>query len=260
METNKKNVIVIMNFTHVYEQENFFKNINYQLVDCTDLNGTDCYCDLESQQQLKKRIAPFPIEGIHFIDSGNYHYMTKLWTDRIHEPFSLIVFDHHPDMKPTLFDELLSCGCWVKEMLENNLFLRKVVIIGASESLTAKISSNYNGRLKFYGEKKLSQEEGWKEFSKGYLTEPVYLSIDKDVLDTTTAVTNWDQGSLTLSELRDLLYIIFRKERIIGVDICGECPDSLSIFNEQDIAKVNSKTNRELLSIFLAERYKQATE
>ena len=34
-----------------------------------------------------------------FIDSGDFHYLTEYWVSRIHEPFSLIVFDHHPDMQ-----------------------------------------------------------------------------------------------------------------------------------------------------------------
>ena len=44
---------------------------------------------------MKRVIAGYPAEGIHFIDSGNYHYLTKLWTDKLRVPFSLIVFDHH---------------------------------------------------------------------------------------------------------------------------------------------------------------------
>ncbi len=50
---------------------------------------------------LKERIATFQPEEIHFIDSGNHHYMSKLWTDKITSPFSLVVFDHHPDMQPS---------------------------------------------------------------------------------------------------------------------------------------------------------------
>ena len=62
---------------------------------------------------LKRMIADYPAEGVHFIDSGNYHYLTKFWTDKLETPFSLIVFDHHPDMQPPLFDNILSCGSWV---------------------------------------------------------------------------------------------------------------------------------------------------
>ena len=33
--------IILMNFTHVYEQERFINDIHFQWIDCTDLNGTN---------------------------------------------------------------------------------------------------------------------------------------------------------------------------------------------------------------------------
>ena len=101
---------IIMNFTHAYEEESFLCSSYFQWMDCTHLHGVDCYCDSDGVKQLNKIIEDFSPEGIHWIDSGNYHYLTKFWTDKIKEPFSLIVFDHHPDMQPPLFDNLLSCS------------------------------------------------------------------------------------------------------------------------------------------------------
>lgn len=63
--------ILLMNFTHVYEQERFIRNQRFQWLDCTDLNGTDCYCDEEAALKLRQRMEPFAPDGIHFIDSGN---------------------------------------------------------------------------------------------------------------------------------------------------------------------------------------------
>ena len=93
--------IILMNFTHVYEQERFINDIHFQWIDCTDLNGTNYYCDAEAAKVIRQRMAPYLPEGIHFIDSGNYHYISKFWTDKIKTPFSLVVFDHHPDMQPS---------------------------------------------------------------------------------------------------------------------------------------------------------------
>lgn len=245
--------IVIMNFTHVYEQERFMDNLRFKWLDCTDMYGTDCYCDEHAAQEIKARISSFSPEGIHFIDSGNYHYISKFWTDKIREPFSLIVFDHHPDMQPSLFDKLMSCGCWVKEVLDSNPYLRKVCIIGASEALIKSLHPDYGSRLKFYSEVELSHEEGWKLFSEEHLNEPVYISVDKDVLDRNSAVTNWDQGSLPLPELEEVLSAILKKENVIGIDICGECSSSLDVFEEERELEINSKANRELLNLILSE-------
>ena len=111
--------IVIMNFTNVYKEEAFARHSpDFAWIDCTHLSGTDCYCDAEGAAAICRLIAAYPPEGIHFIDSGDYHYLTKFWTDKITEPFSLIVFDHHPDMQLPLFEEMLSCGSWVKDVID----------------------------------------------------------------------------------------------------------------------------------------------
>lgn len=146
----------------------------------------------------------------------------------------------------------MSCGCWVKKVLDTNPYLQKVCIVGAAEKLIKALHPNYGEKLKFYSETELSHEEGWNRFSHEHLNEPVYISVDKDVLDIKSAVTNWDQGSLSLTELEKLLSIILKKEEIIGVDICGECSSSLDVFQKNRELSINSKANKELLNLFLS--------
>ena len=50
---------------------------------------------------------------------------------------------------------------------------------------------------------------------------PVYVSIDKDRLDRSECITNWDQGELSLEELSGIVTEAVRGRRIIGADICG---------------------------------------
>ena len=128
-----------MNFTHVYEQERFINDIHFQWIDCTDLNGTNCYCDAEAAKVIRQRMAPYLPEGIHFIDSGNYHYISKFWTDKIKTPFSLVVFDHHPDMQPSLFDNLMSCGCWVKKVLDTNYIYDYLIVDEVDQSTASQL-------------------------------------------------------------------------------------------------------------------------
>ena len=61
-------------------------------------------------QQIQDKIKDLSVHGIHFIDNGNYHYLTKLWIEKIDEPFILVVFDHHSDMQKPLYQDFLSCG------------------------------------------------------------------------------------------------------------------------------------------------------
>ena len=246
-----KRSLVILNFTHAYETQPFLRRYPASWVDCTGLQGTDCYCSPESYGKLQELLAPFSPEGLHLIDSGDYHYVTKLWTDKIDQPFSLVLFDHHPDMQPTLFEDMLSCGSWVKDVLETNPFLHKVFIVGAAEPLVEAMTTGYGDKVKCYSEADLSHEEGWNRFSEEHVDCPVYISVDKDVLNGASAATNWDQGSLTLDELESLLGIILKKEAVVGVDICGECSRSLNFFEEKRELAINGKANSELLALFL---------
>lgn len=244
-----KKQLIIMDFTGVYNYEPFICNQNCIWLDCRHLYGTECYCDEEGAASLKRLIADYPAEGIHFIDSGNYHYLTKFWTDKLNYPFSLLVFDHHPDMQPPLFEDMISCGSWVKDMLDTNPYLQKVVVAGASEALIRAVPDIYRDRVRFYGEKALKQEETWKRFASEHVNEPVYISIDKDVLNPESAVTNWDQGSLSFQELEQLLAVVFRHEKIAGIDICGECSATLDLFEEKREAAINGRANQELLEL-----------
>ena len=79
--------IIIMNFTGVYDYEAFARNNKFIWLDCRHLYGTDGYCDRDGALALKGMIADYPAEGVHFIDSGNYHYLTKFWTDKLETPF-----------------------------------------------------------------------------------------------------------------------------------------------------------------------------
>ena len=131
-------------------------------------------------------------------------------------------------------------------MLDTNKFLRKVLIVGAADRLIRAVPDEYRDRVKFYGESSLEHAEAWRKFSAEHVDEPVYISVDKDVLNTASAVTNWDQGSLSLASLESLLSIILRNENVIGIDVCGECTPSLDLFDEQRSISIDGKANHEL--------------
>ena len=102
--------IIVLDFSGVYDFEAFASSRNIIRVDCKDLKGVDCYCDEDGREKLHRRLAPYPSKAIHFLDSGDFHYLTEYWVSRLQEPFSLIVFDHHPDMQQPQWEGLVSCG------------------------------------------------------------------------------------------------------------------------------------------------------
>lgn len=240
--------VIIMNFSGVYKGESFAHNPRFIHLDCSHLQGTDCYCDRDGAASIQKIIAGYPAEGIHFIDSGDYHYMTKFWTDKISAPFSLVLFDHHTDMQPPRWSGMLSCGGWVKDMLDENAFLRHVFILGIPESQESSIPEAYRDRVMVFTDKKLHEHCALsKPLSMG---EPLYISIDKDVLAPDYARTDWDQGILTMDDLKGVLSLILRHENIIGTDVCGECPVTLRLFDQDGSLEIDDEANRELLGLF----------
>lgn len=234
----KNDKITVMNFSGIYYREKYFRKRNCTFVECTDLKGTNCYCDNETLKTITERIADFSVSNIHFIDSGNFHYMSKLWMDKISFPFDLVLLDHHTDIQSSLIEGMLSCGNWVKIALDTNSFLHNVIMIGVDDSLIPSIDPKYADRLFFYSEQTLNHEEAWNSFSSLNIKYPIYISIDKDVLSTKDTITSWDQGSMTLPQLESILQYIFKNEKVIGIDICGESDDA---------PLINEKVNKTIL-------------
>ncbi|SIO09916.1 arginase family protein [Fibrobacter sp. UWB11] len=283
-------MITVQDFTGVYAEQPFMQELraaaetskDIRWLDCTKIVGTDCYCDddaikeinelidnaesnsksecdsiIENRDNSTNDIAPQP--SIHFFDNGNYHYMSKLWTDRVQEPFTLIVFDHHPDMQPPRFGGILSCGGWVKEVLDNNKFIQNAIIIGVKDELveTVREELSQSGeadileKVTFIKESELSTLSSLicSEFSS-ILSSNLYISIDKDALSPTYAATNWDQGSLTLDALKDCITALVTGRKILGVDICGECAHDFEgdeHHTVQEADTLNNSLNRELV-------------
>lgn len=267
---------VIMDFTGAYRFQPFACGEGFEWLDCKAIDGTDCYCDKEGKAALRKLIAAFSPYGLHFIDSGNYHYMTKLWTDRIKEPFSLVLFDHHADMQPPMFEGLMSCGGWVKDMLDCNPFLQKVLIVGIPEEEAVKVrsgrvyvipeetcaaASSYTVGTPYTGswQKNDMEDSGFCPGSICAISGdiiadcqlpdfPIYISVDKDVLSKEYALTNWDQGNLTLDFLVDAIACLMSRYRVIGMDVCGE-PDASGGFHACN-SNLNNTVNARLAELW----------
>lgn len=162
--------------------------------DFSCFEGTNCYCATESAEQIRHAVAELPLRAFHEIGTGDYHYVSLFWLERIREPFSLVLIDHHPDDQPGAFGtDLLSCGGWVEQarrlpLLQGDAWVRQAADFPALELLPAG---------------------------------PVYLSVDLDVLSPDYARTDWDQGAMRLEELLSGLRSLAAARTILGVDLCG---------------------------------------
>ena len=82
-----------MDFSGIYEDQQFWRGKEVSRVEARDIPGTNCYCDEDAMNAIRSRIAPYSSGGIHFIDSGNYHYMTRIWLEKISEPLMRVLMN-----------------------------------------------------------------------------------------------------------------------------------------------------------------------
>ncbi len=68
-------VTSILSFSKIYDTESFYlRDKSSHFIDLSDVPGTNCMCDVEAVSEIGKRTGS-PC-GLHFIDNGNYHYMS----------------------------------------------------------------------------------------------------------------------------------------------------------------------------------------
>ncbi len=233
-DSRVKNENLILDFTHVYCDE-YIKDIDrFRYIDCSDIEETDMYCSKEANKRIWEKIKPYGIQGIHYIDSGNYHYISKIITDHIDEPFGLVMYDHHTDMQIPMVPGMMSCGDWAGQALNRNKNLRQLVIVGPPEKDIDQTLESYkcehnvqetkcddpydisrdisSGRLLIFSAEDLHGGLLEDKLKLIRTDLPLYISIDKDVLGTEDCETNWSQGNMSIGGL----------ERLLGVFLGGQ--------------------------------------
>ena len=281
-DSRVKNENLILDFTHVYCDE-YIKDIDrFRYIDCSDIEETDMYCSKEANKRIWEKIKPYGIQGIHYIDSGNYHYISKIITDHIDEPFGLVMYDHHTDMQIPMVPGMMSCGDWAGQALNRNKNLRQLVIVGPPEKDIDQTLESYNGsqsgRLLIFSAEDLHGGLLENKLKLIRTDLPLYISIDKDVLGTEDCETNWSQGNMSIGGLERLLGVFLggqgeernsdaccnderyagdiRHSRILGIDICGEIQTDIPVPEYLEAEEKNEKVNIELFR-FISEHVKK---
>lgn len=216
------------NLSGIYQEEGYEWEQAGDLWDLTQLTGTDGYLDpeterfLEQELRLKKESGDLP--RIRLLDSGNYHYLSKLLLGLEKEELFLLVFDHHTDMQPPALLPVLSCGSWIRDAKEQYPNIKGICIIGppsASVEETEPVKDVW-----FVTQEELDEGKGEEKIRKIFCEHaenfPVYLSIDKDILSKKELDTNWDQGNVAGKELLTYVQVALAGRRTLAVDLCGE--------------------------------------
>lgn len=203
---------LLLKLSELYDDEQFSDGL---VLDFRSLEGTNSYCSEEAASRITEELCRYPLGGVHWIDTGDYHYVTALFLQNVKEPFHLALFDNHRDDQSGAFgDSTLSCGNWVSWLERNNPLM---------------LSHSFNQVPACSG-------------------LPVYLSLDLDVLSPDFMRTNWDQGNLTLDELESLFLETVRNHRILAVDVCGG--KTIAKGAEREDLSVNLETRERLKRLF----------
>lgn len=233
--------VTFLNFDHAYTQQpHLLSETPHRWIDLDDLEEVNLYCSPKALQQIKARLQTLSSPTITFIGSGNYHYVSYLFLEKIDEPFTLVLFDHHSDCQES---PTLSCGSWVHYAMDHLEQLQKVILIGIHPQDRPPILSHQS--IISWTTSDLPSLAWLKTIE----TEAVYISIDKDVLHPTWAYTNWDHGEMSLNLLLSYLDELVKEKRIVGIDVCGEWPyHPLGDRTSYQYLKKNERANQAILA------------
>ncbi len=245
----------------VIKQQNLLSRYAHQVINLKDLAPSSrLWMNSCTNRVIQEYLKETSRNAATFLGSGDFHHLSSLLLSQFQEPLSLIVFDFHPDWD--ILPPRLACGSWVSQCLRKDNILKCFLIGVSSEDISfpwiqgGNLNSLKNNRLEIYpyahpptpvflrkvpenvsvrAEKIfLGSRIYWdelngkdlKEFSLSLIrrlpTRNVYVSIDKDCLKNEYALTNWEEGKLSLEELLLMLRLIKENLEIVGLDITGD--------------------------------------
>jgi arginase family enzyme len=195
------------------------------------------------QVDLEPRLRADP--PVVFLGSGDYHHVSYVLIERLRRlntRIQVLVFDNHPDNMRYPFG--IHCGSWVWHV-SRLPFVARVHVVGITSTDVERLHVVENhlaplrsGRVVYWcvgrnlgALRMLGVRESQSFVSVADMLarlgatlsdtrEPVYLSIDKDVLARDVVQTNWDQGVMRIEEVESAIRML--QGRLIGSDVVGE--------------------------------------
>lgn len=185
-----------------------------------------------------------------FAGSGDFHHVSPLLIARAVEasggkPLTVLHFDNHPDW--VRFENGMHCGSWVARAARLPGVARVITVgvcsgdIHRPETKRADLSLIQDRRVELYpyvapdgGPVFQVGDQGWPSIealgeaafaellASRIETDAIYVTVDKDVLRAEDAVTNWDQGRLSLTGLSAMVRAAANKAQIVGMDVVGD--------------------------------------
>lgn len=206
-------------------------------------------CSVRTLRQFGDAVAAVlpPAHGPVFVGSGDFHHLSLALIARAaaaqRAPIDVLVLDNHPDNMRLPWG--VHCGSWVSRVAAlPNVACVDVAGITSDDIALGHAWENRllplaRGRVRYWSigvdvrwARRVGLSHAFIDFDSAEAmvdalrdhiagsAAPLYLSIDKDVLDARDAHTNWDQGVLRLPQLLELAATT--RDRVVGVDVTGE--------------------------------------
>ncbi|MBM4070503.1 MAG: arginase family protein [Planctomycetes bacterium] len=208
-----------------------FRQFEKSLADVLSTSGTEC---------------------VTLYGSGDFHHVTLALLHRITQPFNLLVLDNHPDWMRWV--PFLHCGTWLyhaarlpaiqrifhaggdvdfdngfRRLAPRSMLLeRKIIVFPAIRRFQASFWRSVPQKpLRPCPEMPVTEQRIASllaPFADDLGRFPLYISVDKDVINVADAVVNWDSGHLSLSEATAVVraFVHAAGGKLAGADLLGD--------------------------------------
>ena len=229
------------------------------VIDCRDIEGTNCYCEAAAASEILRRFRRERLSSsdgrgsslqVNWIDTGDYHHLSKMTVSEAaleNGSLTLIQIDHHPDMQEPAFGGILSCGGWLRSLLEECPQVENAFVLGIDPALEGECGG-FGDRVTVCNETVVGTDPGMTDrLCEAVRGRKVFLSVDKDALGREWSRTDWDHGTMNLGFLESIVRRVAEVSDLVGIDICGGITSAKGATG--DDFTVNLRTDLRLLEL-----------
>lgn len=235
--------VTLVNTKHQDILQSVYEGLYQKIVDISDISGINTICSKETVDKITQRFDIISDASIHYLGNGNFHYLTLPLLRKFTQPFTLIVFDHHNDAGKLGFEGFISCGSWINDVIQTLPMVQKILMIGVGEENEKEMVERHKGVIETISERQLVFLEELLQEDK-IPTKNIYLSIDRDILSETEILTNWNQGTILLEQLKKAIRLAAETHTVIGADVCGDLDWDFSMIQQVNMKKAKNQAHR----------------
>ncbi|MBN1944464.1 MAG: arginase family protein [Bradymonadales bacterium] len=239
--------VTILNFEPSWSERLRCLSDEAEVIRLEDVPGCRRASEPQTLDLLRERLCRRTTGSVVFLGSGDYHHITRLLLERIDTPFSLLLFDNHPELlPPPFFGQLLGCGSWLSSAVDDLPHLMQVALVGTAFESLMEVEPARLARILYLpvdpidhhlaacprdAQKALTvlgaiRPQGIDKAIGDLLDRlppgAIYISVDKDVLAADQVTTTWSQGQMTTAELVAAVTLLVSRRPLAGMDICGD--------------------------------------